>query len=47
MCRARLGRLEPERVHELFKLVLADRAAFIEVHKVEDLTEPEGFARRV
>jgi len=44
--RARLTRLEPERVHELLELLLADRAALVEVHEVEDLTKPEIGARR-
>eukprot|EP00964_Phaeocystis_antarctica_P089743 scaffold57311_cov56-Phaeocystis_antarctica.AAC.4 len=39
--RARLSRLEPERVHELLELILADRTALVEVHEVEDLTEPD------
>ena len=39
--RARLSWLEPERVHELLELILADRAALVEVHEVEDLTEPD------
>ena len=37
-----LRRLQPERVHQLLQLILGDRAALVEVDKVENFAEPAG-----